>query len=162
MQKPLIPSLITGRLAQSDYNRALAPTRSVYQAIDKQLKADFDGQIGKLEDLRSLAEAHIWKDLHGDWLPRLEKRRDFLPKFKYLLRDALAQARWDPYLEYLTNTVIAVVAIPVALDFVHIAGPIAGSIAGIAASKALDLMHKRVRETTKPYTLFFQGIRQTR
>ncbi len=152
VQKPLIPSLLVGRLPQAEYHTALQGTRSVYEAIDKQLLADFRRHIGKLQDLRALAETHIWKDLHGEWLPKLEREPAFLPRFKLLLRDALMQARFDPLLEHLSTIGIALAGLAT--------GSSLGPAIGVAIGGTLHVAHKRRREETKPYTMFFQKVIQ--
>lgn len=148
VQKPIIADLIMGRLPQSDYHRALQATRSVYQPIDKQLLSDYKRNIGRLEDLRALADAHLWKDLHNEWLPRLEREPQFLEDFKLLLRDALLQARFDPFLEALSNIGIAIAGLAVSSS----AGPLAGAV----TAASLALAHKRRRDEIKPYAMFYQ------
>jgi hypothetical protein len=148
VQKPLIPDLISGRLSQSDYHAALQSTRKVYEEIDKQLLADYRDHITRLEDLRALPEVHIWKDLHNEWLPKLERDSTFLPQFMKLLRDAMLQARFDPYLEIVTTIGIGLAGIAV--------GSLAGAAAGIATSVPIHVAHKRRREETKPYAMFYQ------
>lgn len=148
VQKPIISDLISGRLPQPDYHRALQSTKGVYAPIDQQLLADYKRNIGRLEDLRSHAETHLWKDLHSEWLPKLEENSAFLEEFRLLLRDALMQARFDPYLEAVSNFLIAFAGLAV--------GSVAGPTVGAATATGLALAHKRRRDVVKPYAMFYE------
>ncbi len=148
VQAPLITALLSGALSQSDYHAKLKPTQEVYEAIDKQLLHDYYANISRLEDLRASADEFLWENLHNDWLPNLEKDATFLPKFKLLLRDALLQARLDPYL-----TGMAVIGLGITAAFLNAA---AGPVPAVATSSILAEAFRLRREEIKPYFAFYQ------
>jgi hypothetical protein len=47
--------------------------------------------------MREIAAKHLWPDLHGDWLPRLQEDPSFIDDFKRLLRVALLTSKLDEY-----------------------------------------------------------------
>jgi len=168
IQKPMIPDLLAGILPQPDYHTALKDTANVYAPIDRQLRADFATNVGKLERLRDLAQKYLWPDLHGEWLPRLEEDPEFLSEFEALLSDALMRARYDPYLEHMTDLAINVVSGAVFLAVAGVANVVgqdpltsgtAAGTAGLSTRRQLVKLHDARREATNNLTLFYQKAR---
>jgi hypothetical protein len=168
IQKPMIPDLLAGVLSQDDYHRRLRETAAVYKPINEQLDKDYRAGIDRLERLRDLAKLHLWPTLHGDWLGRLEQEPEFLPEFIELVRDASVVARFDPYLE--TMTEIAIVAVSGGLGLTTaLASTMAGVnpiLLGAAAATAVGMttaalrsIHGRRRELLRPLSLFYQKAR---
>ena len=148
VEKPQIPYLLAGKLSLFEYWKSLMKYRSIYQPINRQLWANWESNRDKLERLRDLAERHLWDDLHKEWLPRLEHEESFYPEFTRLLRDALLQARMNPYLEWATH--LAIVAVT---TFTYIK---AGPGIGLATGYVLHDLHKRRKKETEKLTLFYQ------
>jgi hypothetical protein len=165
VQRPMIPDLLSGRLSQQDYHEALVPTAEFYVPINKQILQDYWENIGKLESIRDLAKEHLWKDLHGDWIPRLEQEgQSFQSEFNRLLNVALLRTDFPSYLEQVTN--IAFVVAPIA------AGSATGTLASLggldpssaataaalvtgATTSALDGI-KNITRKSDQLTLFYQ------
>ncbi len=97
-QAPLIPGLLSGRIPQSEYHKALEPNRATYEPINSQLMAEYRKNLSHLLRLRELASKHLWNDLHNDWLPAYHADPSFLPKFEQLLNRALRHPKLDSLL----------------------------------------------------------------
>ena len=154
VEQPMIPDLLAGRMAQKDFLAALVPNAKVYGPINEQLWTDYKRNIERLERLRDAAKAHIWRKLHGDWIPQLEEDPSFAKTFQGLLRDALLRSAFDPWLEWITNLTIAVTTIAV--------GGTAGPIAGAITAGTLHEAHVNIRRKSNELTVFFQEARQQR
>lgn len=75
--------------------------REIYAPIDRQLALDWGQNRSALLRLRDAAKAHLWKNLHDDWLPHLmdkDKGEKFEKKFYRLIKRA---ARYSPIANYL-------------------------------------------------------------
>ena len=169
IEKPMIPRLLAGLLSQEEYHDELKPNNLVYKPISAQLSGDYERNIDRLERLRNAAERHLWKDLHGEWLPRLEEDPAFLPEFKNLIRYALARAAFDPYLGWITDLAImgVNVGIKAGVDLSLAAagvGPAVasdvGSAAGAAAGVILKGVEKTKRDASNGLTVFYQKSRK--
>ena len=169
VQKPMIPDLLAGVLPQDDYTRALVPTRSVYQPINEQLRKDYAKGVDKLLHLRDVASKHLWPDLHGEWLPRLEDDPAFYPELTRLVRDAVMTSRFDPFLDDITR--LAIIGVSTAVGSAVYLGatllgadPLAGTplatAAGAMTKQVLDNVHTRRRDTLRSLSLFYQALRR--
>jgi hypothetical protein len=174
IQKPMIPHLLAGILPQEEYHDALRGTASVYAPINEQLLTDYWRNVDRLERLRDIAKQEIWKDLHGDWLPRLDQDPSFLPQFKTMIRDAVLRSKFDPYLKSTTDMAIANAVQPA---ITGLSGVIASTLTGDAGSigvatavglqvgdwakRNLDELHKGWRKRSENLTMFYQRVRRT-
>lgn len=147
IQAPMIPDLFAGRLTQADYFTPLKPSASVYAPINEQLWRDYREHIEVLERLRDIAKENLWRDLHNDWLPRLESDPTFLPQFRSLLSDALLRARFEPYLTRLAMLIFTSAACAIGKLV-----PFAGGLTGVALAGLYEERKKRIESLT----LFFQ------
>jgi hypothetical protein len=46
-----------------------------------------------------LAQDHLWKDLHGEWIPNLQADEKYFAEFQRLIAQALNHARFDNFLK---------------------------------------------------------------
>ena len=88
-QSPIISDLLMSRLSHEDYMYELEPKKDVYGPISRQLKADFLSEFDRLRYLRDQAAKYLWKDLHTEWLPRLELDSSYYPTFEKNLKRAM-------------------------------------------------------------------------
>jgi hypothetical protein len=169
IQKPLIPDLLLGLLPQKEYHNALLPTSSVYKPINDQLMKDYKKHVDRLERLRDIAEKNLWKELHGDWLPRLEEKPSFLIEFQKLIGDALNRTKFDPHLKRFTDVAIITTSAVIGYTSGTIAHSIGadplvtGTVAaatGGSAKKILDDIHEKRRKASDTLTVFYQKARQ--
>lgn len=169
IQKPMIPDLLLGLLPQKEYHDALLSTASVYKPINDQLLNDYKKHIDRLERLRDIAKENLWKELHGNWLPRLEEEPSFLKEFQKLIRNALNRTRFDPYLESITDVAIITTSVGLGVASGTIAQSIGaepvvtgtvGTAIGASVKSVLDGIHKRRRKISDTLTVFYQKARQ--
>lgn len=166
VQRPMIPDLLAGLLPQPDYHKALLPTAEVYRPINAQILQDYCENIEKLERLRDLAKEHLWKDLHGEWIPALEQDPSFLPEFCRLLKLALQRADFYPFFDYLTYAILTVAPLVTAYYAADLAkrlglheGTTAAGLAG--ATEFMVERIKRPMSKTDQLTLFYQKAKRT-
>lgn len=166
VQKPLIPALLAGELAQDEFHRLVAVARDVYGPINSQLWASYVRNIDSLERLRDLARLHLWPKLHNEWLPAIEADPAYLPKFQTLLADAVKRAEFDPFLQFTTDVAIIAVsgvvgaaAAPLVGGDPTTAGIATAAIVG-AAKRGFDLLHDQLRKGTESLAVFVQKARK--
>ena len=167
IQRPLIPALLAGELSHKDYVEELRPTAHVYKPINDQLWRDYERNIGNLERVRERAEKYLWKDLHRDWLPRLENEPGFVHEFDQLVHVAVAQAKLEPYLSQVTKWTIKSIAgaagvtvgwaVTSATKNAY-AGWAAGATAEEFVRNRMEIARSETKGKTEQLTLFYQSL----
>ncbi len=161
IQKRQIAELYMGDLSARDYLQSLEPHAHIYRPINEQLITDWNANREKLYRLRDLAEKHIWKDLHGEWLPRLETEPLFHGKFLSLLNRAIRNSKMAGLLDLSVNLGICFVggAAAVAGGRAGLPSEVAGFLGASVGYTLKDLV-KAEKAQLEGLTLFYQKARE--
>jgi hypothetical protein len=162
VQRELIPDLLMGLLSMNDYLEVQVQHRDVFTPISNQLWQDWIRNKPKLLRLRELAQQHIWKDLHNEWLPRLEEDFKFRDEFNNMVTDALARARIGPLLDWTTKFVIAGFAAAVGYAATQLSGsPLVGGAVAVAAGGGVKDVIDMKLKASQQLTLFYQRVQRS-
>lgn len=146
-QAPLIPDLFTGVLSLPDFWKTIGRSGDVYRPGNRAMISDWNRNVDKLERLRDAAAATIWRDLHYEWLPRLEEGDEEFPdEFRTLVRDAALRS-CAKYLDTIIQ--MAVGALTAATASLH---PV---LSGIVSTVIESAVQERFAQT-KPLVAFYQ------
>lgn len=164
----MIPELLAGegpfagRRGYLAYFEALQQYRLAYEPIEQAVAEDWRRTRPILEALRQRAEKHLWPQLHGEWLPRLQAQDpEFIEEFPRLLRRGILFSPVAELLNVDTQVVVAVAG-GGALGVAHLSGldgETGGSIATVLGGAALAA-HKKARSDFGPLALFYQRARR--
>lgn len=148
-QAPLIPALLSGRLAQNQYHNDILPGADAYKPINRQLFNDFQTNFERILRLRELAQKHLWKDLHGEWIPNFQTDEKYFNEFQRLIAQALNHARFDSFLKRSTelafgNSMLAATSVLSGIAASNFNAPTevalgVATVTGIAAKLAGDM-----------------------
>jgi hypothetical protein len=125
------------------YLTALERYRGAYAPVDQRMMKEWESTRSRLLRLRDVARTHLWPQLHGEWLPRLDAEgAAYLPKLNRLVQKAVREARFQRYLN--TDSTIGWGLVPtvsaIGATFGHRLGldpvvpAVASSVAGVAAA----------------------------
>ncbi|MDO8543556.1 MAG: hypothetical protein Q7S40_24205 [Opitutaceae bacterium] len=158
IELPRIPTLLLGDITMEDYLDALYPHAAVYRPISSQMLEDWENSRKRLNRLRELAEKHVWPDLHGEWLPRLEEDPAFYGEIGKLIRKATLRAKMGPLLDQSMRFAIIGAGAVVGLAANAVSGPLAGVILGALTKESLSEKHKETLKRSDKLTLFYQAV----
>lgn len=177
VEAPMIPDLLSGEgrfggeKGYEPYIRELAKHIDDYKAINTQLTFNWEENKHKLYKLRTIAKEHLWPQLHGEWLPRLnEEGEKFAKEFARKISLALMLAPLANFLTIPTNYVFAVslstsqAAFELLSELAgvgggakHLMALVGGGIGGAATSYLYSQVSKKVGRLA----LFYQKARKS-
>jgi hypothetical protein len=161
VEKELVPDLLLNRISIKEYNAVRLPHREVYDAISDKMRAHWFANRDRILRLRDLAEQHLWKDLHTDWLPRLEAEPAFEAEFLSLIKRAVRASKMSNLLDLFTQ--IGICSVGAFAGYVGERLGMSGGITGAVAAGTGYALRNKAKEKNAEIgglTVFYQRARE--